>query len=231
MIQNISFLNKQGVQLDGTIRRPSKDGKLPCIIVLHGFSQTQGHDLISELSNELGFYFVTLRFDFHGHGKSFGRNKDHTLTEQIRDVKSVLDEITKLPFVDAMNIYLLGHGLGGNVAIEAGQDIRVKGIIIQGAHSHLEKHSRLQEHYINDLEKTYMEDLRSHHVQEEAQQLNKKCLLIHGNNDFRVTRSEARELFGWLPQGEWLEFDEADHWFREAREELFESILNWVNTN
>ena len=106
MIQNVNFLNKQGIQLDGTIRRPSKEGRLPCVIILHGFNQTKGHDLILQLGNELGFYFATLRFDFHGHGESFGDKESHTLSEQIRDVKSALDYISHLPFIDSMNVFL-----------------------------------------------------------------------------------------------------------------------------
>jgi pimeloyl-ACP methyl ester carboxylesterase len=128
-------------------------------------------------------------------------------------------------------VFLFGHGLGGNVAIIAGHDARVSGVIAQGAHSHLEKHKRLHELTPGVLSEDYIDDLRTIDVEEEARSLQKPCLIIHGNDDLRVTYHEARQLFGWLPQGEWQEVDGADHWFRDKRDELVETVLNWIDSH
>ncbi|RME77504.1 hypothetical protein D6774_04275, partial [Candidatus Woesearchaeota archaeon] len=104
MIENITFLNRQGTQLSGILRYPETKQKMPALIVLHGFHQNKNHDLIAQLANELGYYLLTLRFDFHGHGESFGER--YVMSEQVHDTIAAIAYVHNRPQVS--KVFLFG---------------------------------------------------------------------------------------------------------------------------
>jgi len=110
------------------------DGKAPspALIVCHGFDRRgfRGYGIFRELAYkacEDGF--VSLVFDFRGCGESGGRF-DYGWGEQ-QDLKVALDYVAARKEVDSDWIFVVGHSLGGAVALYvAAVDKRIKGIAL-----------------------------------------------------------------------------------------------------
>ena len=117
--------------LSGALHLPegAQHRKVPLIVLLHGFvgSKVGEHRLFVKAARyftEIGY--AVFRFDFSGCGESDGDYADVTVTKQLSEVQAVLDYVSKLPEVDANNIILIGHSLGGAVAsLTAAKDRRI----------------------------------------------------------------------------------------------------------
>lgn len=246
----ITFQNSAGHSLSGILRQPDQvePKKLPAIIVVHGFNENMNRDWILDIANFISPYgFVALRFDFHGHGESEGDFEEHTVTQQIDDVKSAVDFVEQLSEVDSTKIFLIGHDIGGDISVlAAAEDARVKGVISWAARGDIEKHitSRMADYELDELKQKgryahgqfdinseYLEDLKEHNVQEAFNKLQVPILLIHGRDDLQIRVDEARKLLTMAHEPKQLVLiPEADHWCRqpEAREFLLETMLNWL---
>ena len=74
---------------------------------------------------------AVFRFDFSGCGESDGDYADITVTKQQSEVQAVLNCVWMLPEVDANNISLIGHSLGGAVAsLTAAKDRQIRKLIL-----------------------------------------------------------------------------------------------------
>ena len=108
--------------------------KVPLIVLLHGFvgSKVGEHRLFVKAARhftEKGY--GVFRFDFSGCGESDGDYADVTVTKQLSEVQAVLNYVSVLPEVDANNIILIGHSLGGAVAsLTAAKDRRIRKLIL-----------------------------------------------------------------------------------------------------
>lgn len=244
---NISFQNKAGQILDGVLRYSDMEGKMPAVLVLHGFNENKERAWIRDIANHLTPYgFVTFRFDFHGHGESEGDFEKHTVTQQIEDVESAVSFLETVPQIDVTRIAVVGHDIGGDIALLAAEkDARIKTVIVWGARGNIEKHikSKLADYELRelktkgfyahgqfDIHKGYIDSLQEHDVAETLKHLFIPLLVIHGTADLQVRIEEARQLFLRMNEPKHLEIiDDADHWFRgESRKQLLETILNWL---
>lgn len=248
--KEVSFANSAGYTLSGIVRysEPVEPTKYPVVIVLHGFSEHKHHDLTADLANALVHHgFLTLRFDFHGHGESEGEFEEHTIEQQVDDVKCAIDFISDFKFADAERIAVVGTDIGGNIALlAAAKDKRIKILVVQGARSHFEHHLKswfqphdikallatgFHEHHNFNLKKDYVENARTFDVLEETKNIHVPVLFIHGNDDFRVKIEEIRQLFLAANEPKALEeVENADHWFRgeEQRNKFVELIVEWM---
>ena len=120
MTKSISILCDQ-LRLSGVLHLPNgiQHKKVPLIVLLHGFvgSKVGEHRLFVKAArnfSEKGY--AVFRFDFSGCGESDGDYADVTVTKQLKEVQAVLDYVSNLKEVDANNIILIGHSLGGAVA-------------------------------------------------------------------------------------------------------------------
>jgi alpha/beta superfamily hydrolase len=249
-IKDVDFLNSRGQKLSGIVRYidPIEHVKYPVIIVLHGFAESKNNDFSADLANNLVYQgFLTLRFDFHGHGDSEGEFEEHTIHQQVDDVLAALDFVSTLPYADANRISLLGTDIGGNIALlAAAKDARIKCVIAQGARSHFDNHlnswfqphefaalMRTGVHNNNDfrLRKEYVRSARQHDIIEQLKLVYVPVLFLHGNADLRVKIEETRQLLQAANQPKVLEeVIGADHWFRgkKEREELMRIAGGWV---
>ena len=101
-------------------------GKSPGIIFIHGLnSNMQGEKALSiqKYAKKKGLSF--LRFDCRGHGKSYGKFEDFTISDWKEDLIDVLDNITKGPQI------IIGSSMGGWLMLLAAEKrkYRISGLI------------------------------------------------------------------------------------------------------
>ena len=83
-------------------------GKSPGIIFIHGMnSDMSGQKAISIQKYAKRNKIAFLRFDCRGHGKSYGKFEDFTLSDWKKDLIEVIDNLTKGPQI------LIGSSMGG----------------------------------------------------------------------------------------------------------------------
>lgn len=248
-LEEVSFTNSKGHKLAGIVRytEPVEPTKYPVVIVLHGFNEHMKHAHTADLANGLVYHgFLSLRFDFHGHGESEGDFSEHTIGQQVDDVLAALDFLSEYPMADKDRIAVVGTDIGGNIALlAAAKDARIKAVVVQGARSHFERHikSHFHEHDIKELmrksvyehaqfkiRKSYVRSTDMHDVQEELKNMHAPLLLVHGVDDLRVSLNETRELLFAANEPKVLEEVPGDHWLRGEgeRQTFIELAANWI---
>ncbi|WP_262380903.1 alpha/beta hydrolase [Bacillus infantis] len=115
----------------------SKNRRYPLVIICHGFTGSRiGVDrLFVKTSNRLtADGYLVLRFDYEGCGESPGEYGETGLPDLLEQTLSAVDFAMKLEYADPHSISLIGHSLGGAVAVlAAAKDDRIRKLIIWSA--------------------------------------------------------------------------------------------------
>lgn len=83
------------------------------VVMLHGLTMDSYMYPFNDLANDIyKLGFDVLRFDFIGHGKSYGESKDMTIKKEIDDAISVINYFKR----DYDKLIILGHSQGGLIA-------------------------------------------------------------------------------------------------------------------
>lgn len=249
----------EDLSLAATLHYPTNDGacpdkKLPLVIICHGFIGSRiGVDRLFLLaSRELARqgYFV-IRFDYAGCGESDGVYGEHGLDSMIAQTRAALDYGLSLDCVDPLRVTLLGHSLGGAVALLAGtKDRRVKSLAlwspvahpfndivrIVGRKVYEETIAKGQADYQGyRLKPVFFESLQQHQPFQEAPKFPGDVFIAHGTADDTIPAdySFLLEKTFWL-RGEGrcdksILF-QADHTYTQGlhKGELFRSTLDWL---
>ncbi len=126
-VMAVGSLFAAGAQTSDTIRvdgavgklytivdRPAARGKVPVVIICHGFSGNCDRPFMKELASSIVAQgMAAVRFDFNGHGRSDGEFKDMTVLNEIDDLKCMIAWVRRQPW--ARDISLVGHSQGGVV--------------------------------------------------------------------------------------------------------------------
>jgi dipeptidyl aminopeptidase/acylaminoacyl peptidase len=142
----VNFKN-EGQTLVGIMTFPEEIQKpLPAVVLLHGFTSNKNEDFIVGTGVEMFHHtakrlseagYITLRFDFTGHGESDGDFEDLTISNLISDTLVAIDFIANQKGVNPERIGLLGQSLGGLTAAYVGcRDDRIKSISLWNAPPH-----------------------------------------------------------------------------------------------
>ena len=179
-----------------------KNGKYPVVIICHGFVGSRiGVDrLFVKTARQLaakGNY--VLRFDYGGCGESEGEYGELGFDSMINQTRTVIDYISSCDFLDPMRLTLLGHSLGGAVAImTAVKDRRVKRLIlwsavgypfndivrIVGRQSYDEAYTKGKTDYLGyTLTPVFFDSLMEHQPFQAATRFSGDVLLVHGTSD------------------------------------------------
>lgn len=98
-------IDSQGCRLRGFILKPEKTGRLPTVIVSHGFgSCTRDTKKYARVFVEEGFAAVCFDFCMSGSGKSSGSSLGMSVLTEKTDLLNVLDYVITLDFVDPDHI-------------------------------------------------------------------------------------------------------------------------------
>lgn len=133
-MRNVEFRTEDGVTLRGWLFSPEgRKGKVPAIVMAHGFSATKEMylDRFAEVFAAAGF--VVLAYDNRNLGASGGEPRGHIDPwEQISDYRDAITFVSTLPEVDAGRIGIWGSSYsGGHVLVVGAIDRRVKCVVSQ----------------------------------------------------------------------------------------------------
>lgn len=249
----------EGLTLAATIHYPlaasrNGDRKLPLVVICHGFVGNRiGVDrLFVQASQDLAERGnLVLRFDFAGCGESEGVYGEHGLDAMIEQTRTVLDYALALDIVDPTRVTLLGHSLGGAVALlTAARDRRVKSLVlwspvgypfndilrIIGRKTYDEAVTKGAADYLGySLKPVFFDALLSHQPFQETQKFAGDVLLVHGTGDetIPVDYTFLLEKTFWLRgegRCEKVVIFQANHTYSngEHKKELFKATGDWL---
>jgi dienelactone hydrolase len=128
----VSF-NSDGVELVGYLYRPAHaTGKVPCVVMAHGFSGTQDR-LVASAERFAGAGFAALTFDYRNFGESGGQPRQLISIEgQLEDWRAAIRFARRHEGVDTERIALWGSSLGGgHVVCVAAEDPHIAAVVAQ----------------------------------------------------------------------------------------------------
>lgn len=136
--EEVVFHNSSAdLDLAGTLTRPTKDGKLPVVILISG-SGAQNRD--EELMGHKPFWVLAdyltrkgiavLRYDDRGVGKSTGQFSGATTADFAGDVMAAIDYLKTRKEIDTTKIGLIGHSEGGLIAPMVAAQRKDVGLIV-----------------------------------------------------------------------------------------------------
>ncbi|MFB5676462.1 alpha/beta hydrolase [Paenibacillus terreus] len=133
----------EGEELAATLHYPRGVEKTGCqnrnslVIICHGFVGSRiGVDrlFVNTARRLADAGHMVLRFDYAGCGESTGEYGEQSINGMINQTRAVLDYAVSCADVDPQKITLIGHSLGGAVAVlTAVRDKRVKNLVLWSA--------------------------------------------------------------------------------------------------
>jgi uncharacterized protein len=246
--------------LTATLHYPTTDNQGKCnpvIVICHGFTGSRiGADRLfvqaARSFSEAGY--LTVRFDYSGCGESTGDYGAGGINSMVEETRTVLDYILSHDCVDFSRVILIGHSLGGAVAVQtAVRDKRVKRLVlwapvahpladisrIMGAKVHKQIIANGEADYLGyTIKEQFLQSLADCRPLQETKQFRGDVLVLHGAAD-EVIPSDAAFLY---QKAFWLRSDgmsdkeillQADHSFTGAdtRAELFGVTLKWLRAH
>ncbi len=128
-------VERDGLTMHGSMFRPKGAGPFPTIVVSHEFMMNR----LTTLPHAFMFArlgFAAFCYDFNGGGsisQSDGKTTDMSVLTETKDLKAVIDYVSKQPYTDMDRFQLMGCSQGGFVsalvAAELGAD-KVKRLIL-----------------------------------------------------------------------------------------------------
>ncbi|UUZ94904.1 alpha/beta hydrolase [Paenibacillus sp. P25] len=251
-------------ELTATLHYPSsKEGvpsarcsgeRYPIVIIAHGFLGSRiGVDrLFVKVARDFSRHgYMVLRFDYAGCGESTGEYGAGGLDSLIDQTRHVLDYALDIDCVDPRRVILLGHSLGGAVALlTAARDKRVKTLVmwasvaypfndivnITGKKVYEDAVQFGSADYLGyAFEPVFFESLTRHQPFEQLRKFSGDVLLIHGTSDEVIPVDYCflyQKLFWLRSQGQCDKevIFQADHTFSSAhaKEQLLSKTRDWL---
>ena len=232
--------NRYGEKIDYAIHEANSDDKL--VILAHGVTGDKDREFIVELATMLAAKgYPTLRFSFAGCGQSGGDFRDSTISKEVEDLGSILDQVK-----GAKKIAYIGYSMGGAVgALAAAKDDRISVLISlagmvdtkgfaerefgeetpdQGCMWENESHP-LSQKFVDDLTQidTVIPAVKEHRI---------PWLLLHGAEDDVVLPSDSETLFKHLKgKKKHVVIDRTDHSFEGHFERVADEAGDWLGTH
>ncbi len=241
----------------------------PVVIYAHGFSGFKDWGNFDLIASEFaGEGFVLVKFNFSHNGttpehpadfnnlEAFGNNNYST---ELKDLRLVIDWVCDplnqfSAVIDRNQICLIGHSMGGGIAIlEAANDTRVNKLITWAAISECKtpwgnwsfekieewKNTGVQ-YYTNgrtkqqmpmyyQLHENFIQNAEKLNIQKAIRSLQIPILICHGTNDTSVPVEKAYDLKNWQPSAQ-LFIVESDHVFGRKHPWISEQLSPAMNS-
>jgi len=232
--------NPRGEVLACEINLPKNlEGKKPTILILHAFTGQKENRTINYLAKNLPEVgYITLQFDFSGHGESEGKLEKATVSKQLDDIKSVLEQVKN---INPTNLIIIGNSFSVITALAFARiNYNIKGIIlISGRANYLEYIDSLEK--VNDryklfenkfIDKSFVEDYKKYNPLENIKKINIPTLIIHGGKDETIPVSNAQLFYeNSLSKKKFLKIIKgADHKYSDIKfkEEVLKEIKKFL---
>lgn len=222
--EKVIFKNNLGHQLVGIIDYPNKSGKVPAVIICHGFKGYKEQQHLKTLAGLLRKNgLLVLRFDFcNGVGESYGHLEDIQFSQELKDLRSAIDYLARRKDVEGGKIILVGHSLGAQLIFHyAPSDYRIKAIIgLAGSYLHGYGGSGLEIEFKKQLVRAkksgyfnlysprkkrffkikidFYYDLIKHDTLQKVKKIKVPALLVHGGADSSVRLDSAKKIYARL---------------------------------
>lgn len=231
-----------------------KVSRVPLTIICHGFVGSRiGVDRLfvnaaRRLAND---GHLVLRFDYAGCGESTGEYGALGIDAMIEQTQAILDYALQCSDVDPQRVTLIGHSLGGAVALlTAVRDPRIKRLAlwspvaypfndivnILGRDRYDEAVKTGRTEYLGySFTPAYFEALGKHQPFQEAPKFQGDVLLIHGTSDDVIPADYSflyQKVFWMRSDGQCDKeiIFQADHTYSNGthREEVYEHTMEWL---
>jgi pimeloyl-ACP methyl ester carboxylesterase len=227
--------------------------KYPTVVFCHGFVGNRiGVDRLfvhaSRLFEQHGF--MVLRFDYAGCGESTGDYGSTGLASMMEQTQHVLDYVFALDEVDVEHVTLLGHSLGGAVAVlTAVQDPRVRNLVLWSAvahpfeeivgitgkdilnHANTFGRATYRGYHLTPM---FYNSLKLHDPLSAATQFKGHALVVHGRDDLEISAENGFLYWKALRSNATTcrveVLKDADHTYScsDASERLRELTVDWL---
>ncbi|KWX73491.1 alpha/beta hydrolase family protein [Paenibacillus jilunlii] len=262
MERNI-IIRHNGEEITASIHYPAREkgtsgrckDRVPLAVICHGFVGSRiGVDRIFvKAARELAADgYMVIRFDYVGCGESSGNYGSEDMESMIAQTRAVLDYGISSADVDPQRITLIGHSLGGAVALLTGvRDRRIKNLVLWAAVGYpfndivkivgREAYDRAVTSGSADFAgysftPVYFNSLAAFQPFQEAGKFSGDVLVIHGTSDDVIPVDYAflyQKLFWTRPEGRCDKevIFQADHTFSSgpAQAQVLKRTKDWMN--
>lgn len=259
LIEDISATEKKficyvdGQKVGGRLYHPEGEGPFPTIMFVPGMGMNYYlYDEIFKLVNNEGI--AVAAFDCRGNAPtssiSDGKFSEMTPTSLKKDIMAATDFISAHQMVDAENLFIMGHSLGGLTAALTAAETpdKYKGMI--GYDPAYQMPDEYRELYPEGTEipeapnvqtegKAFIEESLSIDVVDEIKSYNGNTIILTGTGDTlgagQAIYSIAPDIMDAsaeaLPNGELIVVEGADHQFSQHFDLLIQYIVDFVKEN
>ncbi len=253
-MQQKVIINTKQCRINSLLNIPDsgkKAGKLPLIIMCHGFRADitrKNHINISNALVKQGI--ATLMFDFFGHGSSSGKFEDLTPEIALRNLKDVFEFVNKdrrFQVVDKKRLVVYGSSFGGMIALLfASQCHYLRMVILKAPLSDFNMLWSKSEGFNEwqstgkignwkgeqlNLKYAFYQDGMKYDIYALAEEISCPVYIVHGNADEAVQLQQSQKLMMHLKVEKGLKvITGADHLFTnpENNKEMVEWIVDKV---
>jgi len=246
-MSKVRFTNRDGLELVGSLELPPGGDWRATALFAHCFTCTRNIKAARNITRALAEAgFAVLRFDFTGLGESEGDFADTTFSSNLDDLE---DAAGWLGDRLAAPQLLLGHSLGGAAVLAAAERLdSVRSVATIGAPADAE---HVLKQFGDDLDtieregsaqvrlagrpfrirRDFVEDARSHSLEERLRKLRRALLVLHSPVDRTVSIDNAQRIFAnALHPKSFISLDDADHLLSEDADSRYAGnvIASWA---